>query len=288
MRLDQWLKNVLILVPLALIAPRATLADITTFLCGFLLFGLLTSGTYLFNDILDAEADRVHPSKLRRPIASGELPLPIAGAAALVLVGLALWGAAFLSLPFFLASLAYLTLTLAYSFRLKSIPIVDVLLIAVLFTLRILAGMLLIGGRPSEWLLMFSIFFFLSLVLIKRYVELGTLAPGDVMALRGRGYTRNDQTFVMAFGVASGVASLIIFALFVSSMMIDHSSHYVTPQLLWGALAVMTYWLMRMWLLTMRGLMQDDPLAHAAQERATFILAAAMMGFVIAAQFLPL
>ena len=288
MRLHQWLKNVLILVPLGLMAPRATLTDIMTFVSGFVLFGLLTSGTYLLNDILDVEADRSHPRKLQRPIATGDLPLPMAGAAALALIAIALSGAALLSRPFLLTSLGYLLLTLAYSFRFKSIPIIDVLLIATLFTLRILAGMLLVGQPPSEWLLMFSIFFFLSLALIKRYVELGTLASEDAKALRGRGYVRDDQNFLMAFGVSSGVASLVIFAMFIASMTLDPASHYVAPGLLWVALAALSYWLMRMWLLTMRGLMPDDPVVHAARERATLILAAVMVACVLAAQVLPL
>ncbi len=288
MRIHQWLKNLLVLVPLGLMAPRATMGDVFTFACGFLLFGLLTSGTYLLNDIIDVESDRRHPSKQHRPIASGGLALPVAAASALALIAVALAGAMKLNPSFALAALAYLMLTLTYSLRLKSIPIVDVLLIAILFTLRILAGMLLLGQPPSEWLLMFSIFFFLSLALIKRYVELGGLAPGESLAHRGRGYARDDQHFVMAFGISSGVASLIIFALFITSGAQASTAHYVSPQLLWLVLVALTYWLMRMWLLTLRGIMDDDPIFYAARERATLLVAAVILALVLAAQTLPL
>ena len=170
------------------------ISHIVTFISGFLLFGLLTSGTYLINDILDVDSDRRHPRKLRRPIASGDLPLPVAAVAATALVGIAVVGAAFLSAPFALALLAYLALTLSYSFILKRIPLVDVLAIASLFTLRIVAGMALVNQPPSEWLLMFSIFFFFSLALMKREVELGVMGETGAKVLQGRGYALEDRT----------------------------------------------------------------------------------------------
>ena len=157
MRLHQWLKNLLVLVPLGLMGPRAAFPYVVTYLSGFLLFGLLTSGTYILNDILDVESDRKHPRKATRPIASGDLPMPLAALSAFGLIVGALAGAFYLSFPFAVTLLAYLALTLSYSLYLKRIPLVDVLAIASLFTLRIVAGMLLVGEPPSEWLLMFSI-----------------------------------------------------------------------------------------------------------------------------------
>jgi 4-hydroxybenzoate polyprenyltransferase len=288
MRLHQWLKNLLVLVPLGLMIPRATPTDFLNFFCGFVLFGLLASGTYLLNDMFDVQADRSHASKRKRPIASGDLALSVAAVAASAMIVLALIGATWLSRNFALTALAYLFLTLAYSLWLKSIPIIDVLAIATLFTLRVLAGMLLVDQPISEWLLTFSIFFFLSLALIKRHVELGTMVPGDTRALHGRGYAQIDQNFVAMFGVASGVASLIIFAFFISSVTVDPNSHYVSPQLLWAAMALVSYWLMRMWLLTMRGLMDDDPIIYAARERATLIVAGLTVMLAVAAQTLSL
>jgi len=284
MRPHQWLKNLLVLVPLLLIAPRAGISDVLTFLSGFLLFGLLTSGTYLINDILDVEADRKHPRKQQRPIASGDLPLQVAAAAATLLIVVAVTGSALLSATFLLTLLAYLVFTLGYSFILKRIPLVDVLVIASLFTMRIVAGMSLADQPPSEWLLMFSIFFFFSLALMKREVELGVMSQAGAKTLQGRGYGLDDRAFVMSFGIASGVASLVVFALFISSLAQQAASPYASPVFLWGAMAALSYWMMRMWLLTTRGVMDDDPILYAAGERASLILGGLMAAFVLAAQ----
>ncbi|HUU26147.1 MAG TPA: UbiA family prenyltransferase [Methyloceanibacter sp.] len=288
MRPHQWLKNLLVLVPLVLLGPRAELSDVFTFLCGFLLFGLLTSGTYVLNDIFDVESDRKHPRKRLRPIASGNLPFPLAAVAAVGLIAVALAGSLFLNATFAWTLLAYLALTLSYSLFLKRIPLVDVLAIASLFTLRIVAGMTLVGLPPSEWLLIFSIFFFFSLALMKREVELGVMGKTGAQVLQGRGYAIEDRTLLLCFGAASGVASLVVFALFISSMMEQPSSPYATPQLLWGAMAALSYWIMRMWLLTVRGLMDDDPILYAARERASLILAGLIAAFVLAAQLVHL
>jgi 4-hydroxybenzoate polyprenyltransferase len=288
MRLHQWLKNILVFVPLGLIVTRASLSDVLTFVAGFLLFGLLASGTYLFNDIMDIESDRRHPRKKHRPIASGDLTLPIAVVACSGLIGVALVGAFLVSLVFGLTLVSYLILTLAYSLLLKALPLVDVLVIGCLFTIRIIAGMTLVEHPSSEWLLMFAIFFFVSLALMKREVELNVMQTDDVKTLQGRGYALEDRPFVLSFGIASGVASLVVFALFVSAMTHEPSSSYATPALLWGALATLSYWLMRMWLLTARGLMNDDPILHAARERASLILAVVTAVFVLLAQLLRL
>lgn len=286
MRLHQWLKNLLVLVPLGLLGPRAAMSDAFVFFIGFVLFGLLTSGTYLVNDILDVESDRRHARKSARPIASGELPLELAALAAFALIGGALIGAALLSPPFAVVLLAYLALTLAYSFVLKRIALVDVLAIAALFTLRIVAGMALVGQPPSEWLLIFSIFFFFSLALMKREVELGHMDVAGVDVMHGRGYALDDRPLLLAFGVSSGVASLVVFALFVSSMTEQAASTYVSPKWLWGALAVLSYWIMRMWLLTVRGQMNDDPILYAARDRVSLVLAALIAVFILAAQLM--
>jgi len=284
MRLHQWLKNILVLVPLMLMAPRAGTAEILTALAGFLLFGLLTSGTYIINDILDVESDRQHPRKMQRPVASGDLPFPFAAIAATLLIGAAMLCALFLSPLFALVLLVYLAITLSYSFLLKSIPLIDVLTIATLFTLRIVVGMVLLGQPLSHWLLIFSIFFFFSLVLMKREVELGTIDQAGDKTLHGRGYVMDDRTLLLCFGVSSGVASIVVFSLFVSSTIEEPASPYVSPQLLWGAMGALSYWIMRMWLLTARGVMYDDPILFAARDRVSLILASLIAVFFLAAQ----
>jgi 4-hydroxybenzoate polyprenyltransferase len=288
MRLHQWLKNLLLLIPLLLIAARATLDDVLQFTVGLVLLGMLTSGTYLINDIIDREADRLHPRKQARPIAAGLLPLPIAAAVGVALIALAVAGAFLLNRGFAFTLLGYLALTTAYSLLLKRIPMLDVLTIATLFTLRLVAGMTLIEEASSQWLLIFSIFFFSSLALMKRYVEFGAMDEAGLNVLQGRGYASEDRMLVAVFGVSSGVASLVVFALFVTSVTQHPESPYTAPALLWGALAGLSYWVMRMWLLAGRGLMNDDPILYALGDRASLTLAAGVGGFVLAAQLLPL
>ncbi|HEV7252828.1 MAG TPA: UbiA family prenyltransferase [Mesorhizobium sp.] len=289
MRLHQWLKNSLIFVPLALTITRADLGDIATFLAAFVLFGLLASGTYMVNDLLDLEADRRHPRKRNRPIPSGDLPLPVAGLASIGLIGTALLGAVLISPPFAAALLAYLVVTLAYSLRLKREAMVDVLVIAVLFTLRIVAGMLLVETPLSHWLLMFSMFFFFSLALMKREVELNVMHQRGVQSVPGRGYALDDRILVVCFGVSSGVASLVIFSLFVSTRVeLIGRANYGAALMLWGALALLSYWMIRMWLLTTRGQMNDDPILYAVKDRASLMLGATMGLLMLAAQALTL
>jgi 4-hydroxybenzoate polyprenyltransferase len=238
----------------------------------------------LFNDIMDVEFDRKHPSKRLRPIANGDLPMSVAAIASLALIASALCAALMLHLAFAFTLFCYLILTLAYSLFLKRLPLVDVLVIASLFTLRIVAGMTLVGAPPSEWLLMFAIFFFFSLALMKRAVELDVVDQIGVKSLRGRGYATEDRILVIAFGTASGVASLVIFAMFVSAMVVDPSDSYATPEFLWGIMPALSYWMMRMWLMTTRGLMSDDPILYALRERASLILAGVVAAFALAAQ----
>ena len=286
-RPHQWLKNLLILVPLLLVATTASLATAAEFVAAFLLLSLLTSGTYLANDLLDLEADRRHPRKRFRPIASGDLPIPVAAAAAALLILGALAGSALLLGPPFLAvALAYLVLTLAYSFRLKQVVILDVMVIAALFVLRVLGGMVLLGQPPSPWLLMFSAFFFLSLALMKREVELNAMPEAETVT--GRGYLPGDRTFVVAFGIASGVASLVVFALFISAMSLLPGSSYGAPAVFWLALPVVAYWLARMWLLTARGQMNDDPILYALRDRASLVLGGLTVIAAVAAPALHL
>lgn len=288
MRLHQWLKNLLLFVPLALVLPQVGLSDILVYILGFLLLGLLTSGTYLINDLMDVDADRRHPKKCKRPIASGALPLLHAILASGGLIGSALIGAIALNPIFAMVLLSYLALTLAYSFRLKRLAIIDVLVISTLFTIRILAGTALLNQPPSHWLLMFSIFFFTSLALMKREVEFELMGQAGRSSLKGRGYASEDRAFVLSLGVSMGVASLVVFALFISAMAQAEVSHYASPGFLWVAMAVLSYWVLRMWLLTTRGLMNDDPILFAAKDRTSAILGGIVVLSVVSAQVVML
>jgi 4-hydroxybenzoate polyprenyltransferase/phosphoserine phosphatase len=286
MRLHQWVKNFLVFVPLALNLPRIEAADIWTFLAAFVLFGLLTSGTYLLNDLLDVDVDRLHPSKRRRAIASGDLPMSTAACVSAGLVVVAMLGAFFLAPVFAVILASYLILTLAYSLWLKRLPMLDALVIAILFTLRIIGGMVLIGFPPSHWLLMFSIFFFFSLALMKRAVELRVVEQAGGEALRGRDYIIGDTVLVLTFGVSSGVASLVVFALFVSTTIELSDFRYGSPIFLWGVMTTLSYWMVRMWQMVNRGLMDDDPILYAVRDRTSLVLGAIVAIFVVCAQVL--
>ncbi len=288
MRPHQWLKNLLVFVPFALSLGHLKSADVGVALLAFACLCLLTSGTYIVNDLFDVEADRRHPRKRDRPIAAGDIQIPVAAVASVVLVGIALGLALLLSPAFALALLAYLGVTLAYSFRLKRVAMVDVLVIAMLFTLRILAGMLLTTDVPSHWLLMFSIFFFLSLAFMKREVEFNVMHRAGRQTLSGRGYAMEDRMYVLSCGLSSGMASIVIFSLFITETLRLGQANYGTPALLWGVMGIVTYWVLRMWLLTTRGLMNDDPILFAARDRTSLLLGAASAVLIVCAQVLHL
>lgn len=285
LRLHQWLKNCLLFVPMVLIISQLDWRETGIFLSGFLLWGLLASGTYLINDVLDIEADRRHPTKQHRPIARGDVPVATATAAGVVIIAASLVGAWLLQPTFCLALLVYLVLTLAYSFRLKQVALLDVFIVATLYTLRIVGGMVLLSQPPSDWLLTFSIFFFLSLALMKREVELNVVQRQNQVVSHRRGYTTADRGFITTIGIASGMASLVIFSLFVSAAAAS-MSNYGIPALLWGSMAVVGYWLAHMWLLTTRGEMNDDPILYAARDWTSIFLGALTLAFALAAQVL--
>ena len=288
MRPHQWLKNLLLLVPFALsmgeLHPRDAAIAVLAFLC----LCALTSGTYLVNDLFDIDADRRHPRKRARPIASGDLPVATAVATSAALISGALLVACALRYAFAAALVSYLAITLAYSFRLKRMAMVDVLVIAMLFTIRILAGMLLVSEKPSHWLLMFSIFFFLSLAFMKREVEFNVMSQAGRTTLSGRGYDLADRLYVLCCGISSGIASVVIFSLFITATIERSRLNYHAPELLWGVMGLVGYWVLRMWMLTTRGLMNDDPILFAARDRTSLMLGAISAVLAVCAQVVHL
>ncbi len=288
MRPHQWLKNCLVFVPFALNVGQLHVRDLGVALLAFACLCALTSGTYLVNDLFDLDADRRHPRKRNRPIANGDLPIAWAVPISAALIVVAIACACLLRYAFAAALGSYLVITLAYSFRLKKMAMVDVLVIAMLFTLRILAGMLLVSEKPSHWLLMFSIFFFLSLAFMKREVEFNVMRQAGRSTLSGRGYDLDDRLYVLCCGLSSGIASVVIFALFTTATVERAPPTYATPELLWGVMGVLGYWVLRMWMLTTRGLMNDDPILFAARDRTSILLGAACAALAVGAQVLRL
>lgn len=286
MRPHQWAKNALVFVPLltaGLVADPGAAAR-----AGLMavLFSLLASGVYLLNDLLDIEADRQHATKKTRPLASGELSIPLAllASAALMLVPFAIGWAVLGWRPAAVLGV-YLVLTTAYSFRLKAVMSLDVVTLASLYTLRIAAGAVAIGVPLSFWLLTFSIFLFLSLAYLKRYTELAAaIRPG--VLLKGRGYTSFDLDIVAMSGVSAGMVSILVLALFIHD--VAGEGRYAAPELLWPVCLILLYWINRTWLMARRGEVEGDPVAFAIKDRRSLALGGLMAGLLVAAQFVPL
>lgn len=270
MRLHHWVKNTLIFVPLIATHELLDLRLLGQAALGFLSFGLCASSVYLLNDLLDLPADRRHPTKRLRPLASGALSIPHA----VSLIPMLLLGAVALALllpPAFLAVLGmYYATTLAYSFRLKRVPTLDVLVLAGLYTVRVVAGGAAIGVVPSFWLLAFSMFLFLSLAVVKRYAELLPFKDGEDRVV-GRDYRPVDLAALNALGAASGLMAVLVLALYVNSEAVTEL--YRQPELIWLLCPLLLYWMARVWLLTGRGEMHDDPVVFAIRDRASHVLA---------------
>jgi len=282
LRVHQWVKNFLVFVPLLmahLVFDRDRLAAAA---CAFAAWCLCASGVYLFNDLLDLEADRSHPRKRSRPLASGALAARAAVPAAAVLVaaGLAL---AFLLLPaaFGAMLLIYLALTSLYSAHLKRRPVLDVLVLAGLYSLRVLSGGYATSVPVSPWLLAFSMFLFLSLAFVKRYTELRDEGAGEASLAR-RGYAREDTELLRSFGAASGYLSVLVLALYINQSR-EVTQLYRRPELLWLAGPCLLYWLTRVWLLAHRGRLHEDPVVFTVRDPVSYIVGAVMAALIVAA-----
>jgi 4-hydroxybenzoate polyprenyltransferase/phosphoserine phosphatase len=280
LRVHQWAKNLLLAVP-ALTAHTLDWPSAASVLLAFLGFSMAASSVYVVNDMLDLEDDRRHPRKRLRPFASGELPLVQGVLVAPVLFVAALALAAWISSGFLLTLLAYLALTFAYSLVLKHYMLLDVMLLAALYTIRIFAGAAAISVDVSSWLLGFSMFAFLSLALVKRSSELVALQQAARTAASGRDYRVGDLEALTSMGSAAGCAAVVVLALFVNTP--EVALRYQRPQLLWLLCPLVLYWLSRLWMKTRRGEMHDDPLVFALRDRASWIIGAAMVAVSLAA-----
>ncbi|WNG61344.1 UbiA family prenyltransferase [Archangium gephyra] len=281
LRVHQWAKNILLFVPLlaahkALDAPLLVQAVL-----GFVSFSLCASSVYVLNDLLDLDSDRKHPTKRRRPFASGDLPV----SAGLWMAPLLLGSGAVVALLLprvFLALLAtYYAVTLAYSFYLKQVMMMDVLVLAGLYTVRIFGGSLAVGVPTSSWLFSFSMFLFLSLALVKRLSEVRRLRQSNESAAPGRGYVAGDYEQLAILGVSSGYLSVLVLALYITSK--EVTVLYLSPERLWLLCPVMLYWVGRVWLLAHRGLVNEDPLVFALKDKVSYVVGLIAMGVLLAA-----
>lgn len=272
LRLHQWAKNLLIFVPLLASHHVGQANLVVKGLLAFLLFGCCASSVYLLNDLLDLADDRHHASKRLRPFAAGQLSL-LSGLLVFPLLLILAFGGAWLLLPklFSLGLLVYYALTLAYSLGLKRIMALDVIVLALLYTLRIVAGTFAFGVKLTFWMLAFSMFIFLSLALVKRYSELREARDkGKQQKTRGRGYYPSDLEMVSSLGAASGYLSVMVLALYIQ----DPATVvlYRHPHVIWLACPLLLFWISRMWMLTHRGEMHDDPVVFAIEDRVSLII----------------
>lgn len=280
-RLHQWVKNLLIFVP-ALLAHAIAEPDVLlTATLAFISFGLCASSVYLFNDLLDLPSDRRHPRKRLRPFASGAIPAShgVFAGSLLLLASAAL--AAAINPWFLLALAAYYVVTWAYSLLLKRYALIDVMTLAGLYTMRIIAGSAATLVWPSFWLLGFSVFLFLSLGIVKRFAELDDSLREGNLGAHGRGYSAGDLPLLQSLGTAAGYAAVVVMALYINSAASDDL--YSHPKSLWMLCPVMLFWVSRVWLLTTRGQMHDDPIVFALKDRTSLALAVLMgLGILVA------
>jgi 4-hydroxybenzoate polyprenyltransferase len=279
LRLHQWLKNLLVFLPLLPIIESITQSMVLRALAMFVAFSLCASAVYVFNDLLDLEADRHHDRKRNRPFASGVIPISQAITLALGLLSASALLALFTLPPLGIATLVfYAVLTTLYSTWLKRRMLVDVFTLAMLYTTRILAGSAATEVELSFWLLGFSMFMFLSLALAKRYVEVSEMRSRAQQVVKGRAYVADDSAFVLSTGLAAGQLSVLTLSLYLNDpAMAQRFDH---PYALWLLCPLLLYWLVRIWLKAFRGELQDDPVVFAVTDRISQIIVVASVALV--------
>lgn len=278
LRAHHWIKNLLVFVPL-LAAQRfnePTLAANAALSFGG--FCLAASAFYVFNDLLDLDADRRHPRKRLRPIAAGELPLGQAIAMVPLLLGAAFVLTAGLPAGFLLLLASYCALTCAYSLRLKQVVLLDVIVLAGLYVLRILAGAEATDVPVSRWLLGFSMFTFLSLAMMKRHTEIVAMR---IVTPRIRGYRASDATLLLAMGVASGYLAAVILAIYAETATAEQ--YYARREFIWLICPAFVYWISYLWLMAERNRMTFDPVVFAVRNRTSYVLIMLMVGLSVLA-----
>ena len=277
-----WAKNLLVFLAPAL---GMQLAARTTALGALILFvamGCLASAGYIVNDIIDIPVDRAHSRKRLRPFAAGEIPVPHGVVAAGLLAAAGIGLGLLLPRAALLALVAYLVITLAYSLVLKRHPFIDVVILAGLYTLRVLAGGLIPATPISPWLLTFAMFFFLGLAMVKRYAELERVARTGGASVAARGYTEKDLPLLLGTGVASSFGAIIIFMIYLITDQYPRQI-YKHPSLLWAMLPLFLVWVLRVWHLAVQGRMHEDPVVFALKDAFSLAVGVILLGVLLAA-----
>lgn len=283
LRPHQWLKNILVFLPI-LAAHQLDATSVLNSLACFIAISLIASSVYVLNDLLDLNADRAHPRKCLRPFASGAVPISHGTFLAITTLVLGFLISGVIGWKLIAALSGYYILTTAYSLHLKRKAILDICVLAGLYTFRIVGGSVATGINISVWLFAFSIFFFFALAAVKRQIELVDMAGRDKEVAIGRGYHINDLPIITSIGLASGYISVLILALYINSP--DVITLYSSPEVLWGICCILLYWLTRTVLIAHRGMMNDDPIVFAATDRVSQFCFIAMLTFAIIGAFL--
>jgi len=269
-RAYQWMKNLLVFVPLITSWQFANATALKNSAIMFFCFSMVASFGYIVNDILDLQSDRAHPTKKERPFASGKLSIPQGATIGTILLVLAVIGCVFLPTNAGLALTAYFVLTITYSLYLKTKVMIDIVALGGLFTLRVIGGGAAIQTELSFYLLCFSIFIFSSLGLVKRFAELHNLQQRNKLTARGRGYRVEDMIPVLIIGITLGYLSVFVMGLYINSPVV--TEYYTNTKFIWFLLPLLTYWLGRLWILTHRGEMNEDPLIFAIKDRTSVLV----------------
>jgi len=285
LRIYQWVKNVLIFVPLFL-AHKVSLGLWFDGLLAFFAFGFAASSVYVLNDLLDLESDRQHQRKKNRPFAAGILSIPFGIALFPLLLAISFSISAFFLPPLFTLFLGiYVFITTLYSFILKKLVIIDVLTLSWLYTHRVFAGAIATDTSISPWLLLFSIFLFLSLAFVKRYSELLLAVEQNKKKASGRGYVTADSPLIASVGPISGYLGIFVFFLYVNSP--EVVALYSFPMLLWLAGPLLLYWISRIWIITIRGNMHDDPIVFTMKDPISYAIGVCVIVVVYLASVIP-
>ncbi len=279
LRTHQWVKNLLLFIPLIAAHEFTHPMAWLTLIFAFFAFSLCASSVYITNDLLDLESDRKHPSKSRRPFASGKISA-LTGIILAPLLCFLSFSAAFLIGKAFTITLAiYFLITCAYSFGLKRLVLVDCITLAILYTMRIIAGAAAAHQPLTFWLLAFSVFLFLSLAFVKRYVELMGHKDGRNTKVSGRGYYTDDAPLIQTFGVTSGYTAALVLALYLNSDAV--LMLYPTPEYIWGTVPLMLFWVSFIWIQAHRGKVHDDPVIFAVKNKTSLITGGLFFAFLI-------
>ena len=260
-------KESIIFIPL-ITSHLFTSTNLILAISGFFAFSFVASSGYIINDLLDLNSDRIHPRKKFRPLASGKLSILTGLTLVVILLLLAIIIATQLNFLFSITLLIYLISTLSYSFYFKKIVLYDVFILALLYSIRVIAGGLITNITISFWLIAFSTFLFLSLAFVKRYSELLKISDENGLIERGRQYEKVDLNLLQVMGIVSGFISVVVFSLYLDSP--DVRQLYSKPNILWLISICLLFWISRIWIITNRGEMTDDPIVFAIKDITSY------------------